>query len=145
MYMPYAELLSLFTGALAGFVFKFMAQRAADRQAQFEMFIKTIQEKDVSADKAAARSNDAAGQWARRLIVIAILFGVILAPFIMTLIGKPVSVEVQTPVKEHLFGLFSTGGKTVYYELQSYLLIPEVRQALMAIVGFYFGQGAAKK
>jgi hypothetical protein len=143
--MPYAELISLFGGALAGFIFKFMAQRAADRQAQFEMFIKTIQEKDTSADKAAARSNDAAGQWARRLIVISILFGVILAPFIMTLIGKPISVEVQTPVKEYIFGLFSTGGKTVYYELQSYLLIPEVRQALMAIVGFYFGQGAAKK
>jgi hypothetical protein len=143
--MPYMELASLFGGALSGFIFKFMAQKLANQQAQFEMFIKAIQAKDDSADKAAKRDKSASGQWTRRLIVMAILFGVILAPFVLALIDKPIAVEIQTPVKDHLFGLWSTGGKTVFYELRSFLIIPELRAALLAIIGFYFGQGAAKQ
>lgn len=139
------EIATLLGGAISGFVLKYMAQAAKDRQEQFEMFIKTIQASDASADKAMARDSSSAGQWVRRLIVIAILFGVILAPFILAMIGKPVIVEVSLPVKKHLLGMFSTGGKSVFYELNSYLLIPELRQSLMAIIGFYFGAGSAKR
>lgn len=144
--MPYMELASLLGGALSGFIFKMMAQKAANAQAQFEMFIKTIQAKDASADAAVKRvPNNKAGQWIRRFIVVSIMFGVILAPLLLVSFDKPIAVEIQTPVKEHLFGLWSTGGKTVFYELKSYLLIPELRTALLAIIGFYFGQSSAKQ
>lgn len=144
--MPYMEIASLLGGALSGFIFRMMAQKAKDRQEQFEMWIKAVKAKDDSADLAVKRTpNDKAGNWIRRLIVISILFGVILAPFVLALMGKPVIVEVDIPVKEHLFGLFSTGGKTKFYELQSYLLVPEIRQALLIILGYYFGNSSAKR
>jgi hypothetical protein len=143
--MPYMEILSLVGGALSGFIMKMMAQAAADKAAQFEMFIKTIQAADASADLAVKRvPNDKAGNWIRRIIVISILFGVILAPFILALMGKPVIVEVQEPVKQFL-GFIAYGGKTKFYEMGGYLLIPEVRQSLLAIIGFYFGQSSAKR
>jgi hypothetical protein len=143
--MPYMEILSLLGGGLAGFIFRMMAQNAADKQAQFEMLIKTIKAQDESADSAAKRTpNDKAGNWIRRVIVLSILFGVVLAPFILAVAGKPIIVEVSTPVKTW-FGILPTGGKTKFYELGSYLLVPEVRQSLMAIIGYYFGQSAAKR
>jgi hypothetical protein len=144
--MPYMEIASLIGGALSGFIFKMMAQHAADRQAQFEMWIKTVQAADASADAAAKRvPNDKAGNWVRRIIVISILFGVILAPFVLAVIGKPVIVQIDLPVKEHLFGLWATGGKTKFYQLPSYLLVPEIRSALLIILGYYFGTANAKR
>jgi hypothetical protein len=140
------EMLSLVGGAVAGFIFKYMAQAAADRQAQFEMMLKQQVANDDSADKAEKRvsSDSKAGMWVRRVIVLAVLFGVIMAPFLLALLNKSVTVEVVTPIKSFL-GLWSFGGTTKFYELQSYLLIPEVRQALMAIIGFYFGNSSAKR
>ena len=32
----------------------------------------------------------------------------------------------------------------VFVEIQGYLLVPEIRQALTAIIGFYFGQATIK-
>jgi hypothetical protein len=32
----------------------------------------------------------------------------------------------------------------LFVEMKGYLMIPEVRQALTAIIGFYFGNAAAK-
>lgn len=143
--MGYAEILSLVGGAASGFIFKMMAQNAADKQAQFEMFIKTIQAQDNSADLAVKRvPNDKAGNWVRRVIVLSILFGVILAPFILALLDQSLVVEVQTPARSFL-GMFSYGGKTKFYEISGYLLSIEIRQALLAIIGFYFGNASAKR
>ena len=126
------EVISLVAGGAAGFIFKMMAQNAADRQQTTELLIKRQQAPGKS------------GEWTRRLIIIAILFGVILAPFVLSLLGKPVVVEVQTAVKSFL-GIFNWGGNTRFYELSSYILIPEMRTALLAIIGFYFGNSAAKR
>lgn len=143
--MPYMEIASLIGGALSGFIFKMMAQNAADRQAQFTMMLQSIKAQDDSADAAAKRvPNDKAGNWIRRVIVLAILFGVILAPFILTLINKSTIVEVSSPTHS-LFGIFTWGGKTRFFELKGYLLVPEIRSALLIILGFYFGQSTAKR
>jgi hypothetical protein len=140
------EIASLLGGALSGFVFKMMAQKAADEQAKFSMWINAIKANTEAADAAVKRvPNDKAGNWIRRVIVLSILFGVILAPFVLALMGKPVIVEVDLPVKQHLFGLWSTGGKTQFYELGSYLLVPEIRQALLIVLGYYFGNSSAKR
>jgi len=140
------EVMTLLGGALSGFIFKMMAQNAADKQAQFEMWMKGIKAIDESADSAAKRvPNDEAGNWIRRLIVISILFGVILAPFVLSIMGKSTIVEIDQPVKQWLFGLFSTGGKAKFYELFGYLLSPEIRNSLLAVIGYYFGQASARR
>lgn len=143
--MPYMEIASLVGGAVSGFVFKMMAQAAADRMEQFKMLVELNKQKEEAHNAAVQRvPNDKAGNWIRRVIVLSILFGVILAPFLLALLHEPVVVEVQTPVKTFL-GMFSYGGKTIFYEMKGYLLIPEIRQALLAIIGFYFGTASAKR
>ncbi len=139
------EIASLVGGAASGFLMKAWAIAQENRQKQFEMFIGAIKAKDDSMDKAVQRvPNDKAGNWIRRTIVIAILFGVILAPFVLAILDKPMVVEVETPVKDWFFGLFSSGGKRVFYYINAYLLSAEMRSSLIALVAFYFGQGAAK-
>jgi len=39
--------------------------------------------------------------------------------------------------------LFGGGTEIVFVELKGYLMVPEVRQTLTAIVGFYFGNASA--
>ena len=52
-------------------------------------------------------------------------------------------VEVETQSPEWLFGLFGGGTEVFFVELKGYLMVPEVRQALTAIMGFYFGNASA--
>jgi hypothetical protein len=140
------EMISLVGGTLGGYVMKAYSLKMQDDQARFDRMMNAIKAADDSADRAAQRvPNDKNGNWIRRIIVLAILFGVILGPYILSLIDKPVIVEVVTPVKTWFFGLFSTGGTTLFYELKAYLLSADLRQALLALIGFYFGQSAAKR
>jgi hypothetical protein len=137
------EVLSMAGGALGGFLMKAWSMAQENRQKQFEMFLGAIKARDDSMDKAIQRvPNDKAGNWIRRFIVISVLMGVIFIPFYLALSNKGVIVEVQTPVKDWLF--FKTGGKTVFYQLGGYLLSRDLFVAFSALIGFYFGQGAAK-
>lgn len=138
------ELFTMLGGSITGFLFRYMAERARERQAQFDRMMGAIKAADDSADKAVARIPADVGKGIRRIIVLGVLFGVILAPFVLALLGKPIIVEVKEPIKEWAFGLWSTGGRTIFVEMQGYLLIPEVRQTLTALIGFYFGSAAAK-
>lgn len=137
------ELISLVGGGVLGAVIKLMAQNAADRQSLFENLIKKAQIEDTLNDNAAKRSQGKSGEWTRRLIIIFVLFGVILAPFILTLLQLPTIVQVTNPVRNLLF--FEWGGKTNFYELYGYLITPEIRQSLLALIGFYFGVSAGKR
>lgn len=137
------ELMSMAFGSLTGFIFKFMAQRSQDNQKKFEMLMKRNQFAEDTRNAAAERATGSAGVWVRRFIVISIMFGVILAPFMATLLSIPVvlEVDVQKPI---FFGLFGTRPEKLFVESLGYVLIPEIRQALTAIIGFYFGQSTVK-
>tara|TARA_E500000318_G_scaffold100381_1_gene103070 strand:+ start:171 stop:596 length:426 start_codon:yes stop_codon:yes gene_type:complete len=137
------EILTLFGGSITGFIFKFIAQRSKDNQQKFEMLMKKNQMVEESRTAAAGRAKGSAGQWVRRFIVISIMFGVILAPFIATLLSVPVVLEVDTK-KPIFFGLFGSSTEKIFVESFGYVLIPEIRQSLTAIIGFYFGQSSAK-
>ena len=131
-------------GSLVGFFFKLVAKRAENEQKRFEMFMK---EKDLaikSADKAVERIGVDAGKWVRRLIVVSVLFGVILAPFVVTFFNHPIVVE-ELITRKILWGLLGTKTEPVFIEVEGYLLVPEIRQALTAIIGFYFGQATVKR
>jgi mannose/fructose/N-acetylgalactosamine-specific phosphotransferase system component IIC len=131
-------------GGITGFIFRYLAERAKERADFYKMAIGMKEAQDTSADKAAERVSVDAGKWVRRAIVVCILFGVILAPFILSLLGQSTIVQVETQSPEWFFGLFGGGTDVVFVELKGYLMIPEVRQTLTAIVGFYFGNASAR-
>ena len=137
------EILTLFGGSITGFIFKFMSERSKDNQKGFEMLMKKNEFMEQTRNAAANRAQGSAGQWVRRVIVLSVLFGVILAPFLATILSIPVvlEVDIQKPI---FFGLFGTRPDKMFVESIGYVLIPEIRQALTAIIGFYFGQSTVK-
>jgi len=131
------ELLAMLGGGVSGFVMKLIAAQAESQARNFEMMIKQQVAADDSADRSAARG----GVWVRRIFVGFILFAVIVAPFILSLTSTPVTVE-----REGLGGIFKLLGlgEGSWESLQGFVLLPEVRQAMLAIVGFYFGSSQVK-
>ena len=121
-----------------------MAQRAKDRQDQFEMMMKRHKAQEKAHDAAAQRVPIDAGKWVRRCIVGVILFGVVIAPFLLALLGLPTVVQIDEESRSFFWGLIGGGQEVKFVEMKGYLLIPEVRQTLTAIVGFYFGAATAK-
>ncbi len=140
--MPSLELFTMLGGSLVGFVFRFLAERAKDRQDQFKMMMDSrvlgMKEKEQ-----AAQADGDVGKVVRRFIVICVMFAVIIAPFLLSLIGVNTIVEIQDVQDSFLFGLFGGGTETKFIELNGYLMVPEVRQTLSALVGFYFGSASA--
>ena len=139
-----AEILTMAGGSVVGFFFKLVAKRAENEQKRFEMIMREKQFVEESANNAVKRVPIEAGKWVRRLIVVSVLFGVILAPFITTFMNHPIVVE-EMITKKILWGLLGTRTEPVFVEIEGYLLVPEIRQALTAIVGFYFGQATVKR
>tara|TARA_R110002012_G_scaffold253662_2_gene432712 strand:+ start:327 stop:728 length:402 start_codon:yes stop_codon:yes gene_type:complete len=129
------ELLSMLGGGVAGFLMRFLAAQSEAQSAALKRMIDAQSAADDSADRAAARSG---GVWIRRAIVAAILFAVVIAPFILSFLEVPVVVETDGPWWDILdvFG----GWETV----QGFILLPEVRQGMLAILGFYFGSSQVK-
>jgi len=138
------EIMTMAGGSIIGFFFKLVAKRAENEQKRFEMFMKEKEMADQSADKAVERVSVDAGKWVRRLIVVSVLFGVILAPFVVTFFQHPIVVE-ELVTKKILWGLLGTKTEPVFVEIEGYLMVPEIRQALTAIIGFYFGQATVKR
>ena len=136
------ELITMIGGSITGFIFRYLAERAKERSEFYKMAIGMNKADDDSADRAVKRVPVDVGKWVRRLIVCCILFGVILAPFILSLLGLSTIVQVEE-TKGAFLGLFGGGTEIVFVELKGYLMVPEVRQTLTAIVGFYFGNATA--
>ena len=135
--------MTMIGGSITGFIFRYLAERAKERAEFYKMAIGMKEAEDNSADRAAKRVPIDVGKWVRRAIVVTILFGVIAAPFILSILGYSTVVEVETENPTWLFGLFGGGKEILFVELKGYLMLPEVRQTLSAIVGFYFGNATA--
>ena len=138
------EVITMLGGSIAGFIFKYMSERAKDRQKQFEILMRRHKAQEDAHNAAAKRVPIDAGKWVRRLIVCCILFAVVLAPFILAIMGIPTIVEISEEHRSFLFGLIGGSTEIKFIELTGFLLVPEVRQTLTAIVGFYFGASAGK-
>ena len=132
------DFLSLLTGSATGFLFKAMAERRAQDQERFKMAM-GIAEKENSID---------AGKLVRRFIVLCIMFGTILAPFIIAYSdGVTTVVEHESTVYKpwDLLGLFGEEKVRTYTPVEGYLYTEENRQILVTIVGFYFGTAVRGK
>ncbi len=138
------ELLTMGFGVATGFLFRFMSERAKQKEQQFKMLIQS-RELEAKEREAASKRDGAGGIWVRRILVLSTLFGVILAPFILAILGLPIFMQVDTQKPTYLFGLFGGGTETKFVEIWGYLIIPEVRQTLSAMIGYYFGQSSVAK
>ena len=132
------ELLAMLGGGFSGFVFKLIGTMVQNQAAITEGLIKKQEASDKSADAAAARV-DAFGAWTRRIIVLTVLFGVIIAPFILAHSEEGVTVASEY---KKWFGLMSG---TTYQTLHGYIILPEIKTAVISIISFYFGSAAVSK
>jgi hypothetical protein len=132
------ELLAMLGGGFSGFLFKLIGTLVQNQAAVTEGLIKKQQAMDASADAAAARV-DSFGAWTRRIIVFTVLFGVIIAPFILAHSEEGVTVATDY---SKWFG-FSKG--TTYETLHGYIILPEIKTAIISIISFYFGSAAVSK
>ena len=132
------ELLAMLGGGFSGFVFKLIGTMVQNQAAITEGLIKKQKASDESADAAAARV-DAFGAWTRRIIVLTVLFGVIIAPFLLAHSEEGITVATDY---SNLFGIFKG---TNYQTLHGYLILPEIKTAVISIISFYFGSAAVSK
>ena len=77
------DFLSLLTGSATGFLFKAMAERRAQDQERFKMAMGVAEKENEHANEAVSRVSIDAGKLVRRFIVLCIMFGTIIAPFII--------------------------------------------------------------
>jgi len=138
------EFLSLIGGSLTGFVFKYLTETREMRREQFEMFMQNKKADREDQDAAIKRVGQEAGKIVRRTIVISVLFGTIIAPFILPFFGIPTVVEIKTTTEPFL-GILGGGEYVQFHNVYGYLFTEENRQILLSIVGFYFGSATARK
>ena len=140
------EFLSLVGGSVAGFIFKTIAEKRQNEKERFERTLSLIDKRTEVADAAVQRVSVDAGKAVRRFIVLCILFGTILAPFILPFFSIPTVVELEETRYAPLdfFGLFGTNTYISFETINGYLFTTENRQILVTIVGFYFGNASAK-
>lgn len=137
------ELISLVGGSATGFLFRFMAEKRQDQKEMFERLMAQNKQTTENQDKAAERVPLDVGKGIRQIIVLAVLFATLLAPFILPFFGLPTFVEVDAKSPEGLFGLIPETTKKYFVEVNGFLFTSETRQILVSIVGFYFGSAAA--
>jgi len=129
------ELIAMIGGGVSGFVMKLIGTQMENQARQFERMIGKQQGADASADAAAKRHN---GVIVRRFLVVATVFAIVVAPFVFAWTDVGISVARET---NGFFGFF----KTVKWDtVQGFVILPEIRQTALAIVGFYFGSSQIK-
>lgn len=140
------EFLSLVGGSLVGFIFKMMAEKRQDEKERFERTLSLIDKRTEVADAAVQRVSVEAGKVVRRTIVLCILFGTIIAPFLLPFFNIPIVVEMEEQkfAPLDLFGIFGKNTVISFETVKGYLFTTENRQILVTIVGFYFGNAAAR-
>lgn len=133
-----AELLATLGGGIAGFIFKLIGTLVSNNTELAKQAILANKASDDSRDKAAKRDGGKVIRW---IIVGSILFALIAIPAIMAFADIGVTVE-----KPGLGGIFKLIGlsRDSWETVQGFIILPEIRQGLLAILGFYFGSSAAK-
>jgi len=133
------ELVAMLGGGDTGFVMKLISAQMNIQANAIKSMIQKQEVADNSADRAAQRS-DEGGAWVRKLIAMCILFSVVFAPFVMAFFDIPVTIEAN---KLGVFKFLGIGADK-WKHLEGFVLLPEVRQGMLALLGFYFGSSQVK-
>ena len=129
------ELIAMLGGGISGFVMKLIGAQVQHQASQLERMIGAQKGADASADAAAKRDG---GVLVRRFLVISTVFAIVIAPFVFAWTDVGVTVGRET---NGFLGLF----KTLKWDtVQGFVILPEIRQTALAIVGFYFGSSQIK-
>ena len=142
------DFLSLLTGSATGFLFKAIAERRQQDHERFMQAMGKAEKENEHADAAVQRVSIDAGKLVRRFIVLCIMFGTILAPFIIAYSdGVTTVVEHESTVYKpwDLLGLFGEEKVRTYTPVEGYLYTEENRQLLVTIGGFYCGTAVRGK
>jgi|TARA_B110000285_G_C15070256_1_gene587500 hypothetical protein len=136
------EIISLVASSVVGFLFKMIAQNAADRAEQQRLMLERYTANAKSINE--ARKYDTPhSQWVRQFLVISFM-GMALIVLLAPAIGYPTVVEhYESGIK--ILGLFEIGGRTVFETIDGIIAPVWLGQAVMSIVGFYFGQSVASR
>ncbi len=100
-----------------------------------------------SAETYNSIANDAAkrgGVWVRRFLVASLVLGIILIPAMNAYFGVETSAVVVTDAKTWFGRLFHPDGIKQLVTTSSFIIDPELAKSFTVIIGFYFGQAAAK-
>ena len=134
------ELMSMIGGGIVGFLFRFIAQKSQDQKEMFERLMAANKQTTENQNTAAERVPLDIGKGVRQIIVLAVLFATLLAPFILPFFGVPTFVEVDA-TQTNFFGPDTL--RKYFVEVNGYLFTSENRSILLSIVGFYFCSAAA--
>jgi hypothetical protein len=134
-----AELVAMLGGGVTGFIMKLISAQMNIQANAIKSMLQKQNAVDISADKAANRS-DEGGAWVRKIIAMCILFSVVFAPFVMAFFDIPVTLEGEGSGLFKFLGF----GKDKWKQLEGFVLLPEVRQGMLALLGFYFGSSQIK-
>lgn len=122
-------------GGASGFIMKLIGAQIDHQARQFERMQGGQEAADKSADAAAMRDG---GVYVRRFLVVSTVFAIVIAPFIFAWTSVDISVARES---QGFLGMF----KSVKWDaIQGFVILPEIRQTALAIVGFYFGSSQIK-
>lgn len=139
------DLLTLGGGTAAGFLMKIIAEGQKRRHEEFKLSMQRFQAIEGSRKSAGERVSIEAGKLIRRIIVVSVLIGTVYVGFFSGWLDLPIIVETETSGFSLFWGLFEIPGREKFIELtRGWPVFSDVKTSLLAIVGFYFGQGAAK-
>ena len=131
------EMISLIASSLGGFIFKMIADKAEQQKMLLERHTA------VENSMAEARKLDTpSSNKIRKFLVISFMMMsmiVLLAP----LLGFPTVVEIHNEGISFLG--FSIGGTTVFETIDGIVAPEWLGQAVMSVVGFYFGQSVGSR
>ncbi len=139
------EFLSLIGGSMVGFLFRVSAERREMEKERFSRMMEAIKVSDESHNQAIKRVSVDAGKVVRRSIVLTVLFGAIVAPFVLPFFDIPTVVESMRHSESIFWGLFGTSSESVYTPVRGFFYSSELAQVLVTIVGFYFGNAAGAR
>lgn len=130
---------------VVGFGTYLMRRSAQKMEIEAKLFQMSLQKgnfEDDSSDKASKRTGSG-GILVRRFIVF-MTFTVVFGGIAYVGITQGVMTHlIPTPIKEHLFGLLTTGGKLKEIVTTGFVMTPEMWRILKDIMGYYFGKSLA--
>lgn len=137
------EFLSLIGGSLTGFLFRHIAEKRQNDKQAFERLIALNNKSNENYKKAVERVPIDVGKGIRRMIVLAVMFSTLIAPFVLPFFGIPTFIEIDQINPERFFGFSPEYTQKFIVEINGFLYTAENRQILVSIIGFYFGSAAA--
>jgi|SaaInlStandDraft_5_1057022.scaffolds.fasta_scaffold02785_6 uncharacterized membrane protein len=138
------ELLTMGGGAILGAATKLTAQGQANKQRSFERAM-AMSELGGSFVESARKMQTPFANMTRRIIVLSLL-GLLYYSYTAGLLGLNIAVPVERVTGINFLGLIDTTKTQIeYLTFENTLVIQEwMKHAMLAIISYYFGSGAAK-